>query len=156
MTYLFSVINSDFIINEKEEILNTLREETKGNFFFDYGLGRCMTWEQAREMNRHGMEIGAHSLHHPSLAGIPFKDAMAEIKKSKEAVEKNINNNCLHFAFPFGNRQDYNRQLIDYVLNIGFQSCLLNIRGYNHFEKDKFCFKRIIMSETSNINHILG
>lgn len=117
---------------------------------------RCMTWNEVIDLSRNGMEIGAHSLSHRSLSKINFEEAIYEIKKSKKMIEDNIDKQCIHFAFPFGSKEDYSHQLIEVVRGAGFQSCLLNIHGYNHFKKDTFYLKRIIMEEYSDLRYLLG
>lgn len=115
-----------------------------------------ISWEQANEMDKAGIEIGAHGLSHSSLAKIPFFKAKEEINKSKEVIEQKLKKPCYHFAFPYGARQDFNQALIDCVKESEFRSCMLNIHGYNHLDKDLFCFKRIIMEEMTDAKYILG
>ena len=156
--FIFSVIDKmkSLTDRERQEVLDVLKEKGMGKNIPEDSNDRCMTWKQIREMSGEAMEIGAHSLSHCSLAALPLNEAIQEIKKSKEAIESNIHKDCLHFAFPFGGYKDFNQELIDYVKEAGFISCLLNIRGYNHIEKDAFCFKRIIMEETTNLRHLAG
>lgn len=121
-----------------------------------YDLNGLMSWSQVKEMVVCGMEMGSHSAGHLSLARIPFSEAVKEIRTSKENVKFNTGVECAHFAFPFGSRKDYNQALIDCVKNEGFKTCSLNIHGYNRAERDAFCFKRIIMEESTDINSLLG
>ena len=118
--------------------------------------GGCMTWEQVRTMWQNGMEIGSHSLSHRSLARIPLEEAITEITKSKQVIEGNAKVSCGHFAFPFGSKTDYNPVLVEHVKRAGFETCLLNIHGYNHLREDTFCFKRIIMTESTSLAYLLG
>lgn len=115
-----------------------------------------ITLEQVRHMIASGMEIGAHSVSHRSLSRLPHEEAIFEISRSKEIIEKWTEKPCIHFAFPFGSSRDYNEELIHYVKKTGFQSCLLNVRGYNHVEENGFSFKRIAMKEFSNLSYLLG
>ena len=116
----------------------------------------CMTWENASELARNGMTIGSHGVSHRSLTQIGSSDAADEVGHSKKIIEDNLGTKCDHFAFPFGSRRDYNAALIDHVKKSGFKSCLLNVHGYNNLEKDRFCFKRIIIEEGTNINYLSG
>lgn len=118
--------------------------------------GVCMRWEQVRTMRRNGMEIGSHSLSHRSLARIPLEEAITEITKSKQIIEDNTQGHCAHFAFPFGSETDYSEVLVEHVRRAGFETCLLNIHGYNHLREDAFCFKRIIMTESTDLAYLLG
>jgi len=118
--------------------------------------GVCMKWEQVRTMCQNGMEIGSHSLSHRSLARIPLEEAITEITKSKQIIEDNTKANCDHFAFPFGSETDYSEVLVERVERAGFETCLLNIHGYNHLREDTFCLRRIIMTESTNLAYLLG
>lgn len=149
------------VIGRMKSLSNEIREKVLGllrkDLVLDSILGlsndndRCMSWEQIKKMNVNGMEIGSHGLSHSSLKGISFSEAMQEIRKSKEVIENNIRTKCLHFAFPFGSQRDYSQKLIDGVKDAGFQTCSLNVLGYNYIGKDTFCFKRIAMKDTTNL-----
>lgn len=136
--------------------LTSIKQKIDHNFLPKCIEDKCMTWEQVIKMSNTGMEIGAHSLSHRSLAKITPLEAVAEIEQSKIIIENHIKKPCLHFAFPFGSRNDYNKNLIQCVKNAGYQSCLLNIHGYNRVEKGLSCFKRIIMHETLDLKYLLG
>src|SRR3989338_11230454 len=114
-----------------------------------------ITWEQAREMSQNGMEIGSHGISHVSLSSLSPVAAVEEIWQSKKIIEENIDAACNHFAFPFGSKKDFNEELIQEVKGGGYQTCLLNIHGYNHLKLNSFCFKRIIMDEYTPINYLL-
>jgi peptidoglycan/xylan/chitin deacetylase (PgdA/CDA1 family) len=155
--FILSIINKmkSFNYIKRQEALSAL-EEGAGGGICNYSDNRCMTWQQLKEMSEQGMDIGSHSFSHPSLSRISLDEAMQEIKKSKDMIENNIGKDCLHFAFPYGSRSDYSQKLIDYTRECGFRACLINIHGYNHIKKNIFCFKRIIMEETTDLDHLLG
>jgi len=151
MTNIFREMKSLGLI-ESQKVIKDLRKENILNVDKD----RFVTWEQAKEMSDAGLEISSHGMSHRSLPMIPVREAIHEIKRSKEVIESNINKPCRHFAFPFGSRYDHNASLIDYVKEAGYETCLLNTHGYNYFKKNSFCFKRIIMEETTNVRHLFG
>jgi peptidoglycan/xylan/chitin deacetylase (PgdA/CDA1 family) len=72
--------------------------------------GRSLTWEQVREMMRHGCEVGSHSVSHESLRGRKGgRDAaaqqawvLAELQESKAFLEQHLGVPCRSFAYPFG------------------------------------------------------
>ena len=143
-------------IASSRKVINLLKAGRENIRLPDITKIGFISWEQAREMSSAGLEIASHGLTHRSLTRVPFKDAVEEIRRSKEIVEHNIERPCLHFAFPFGSKYDYNASLINYVKESGYESCLLNVHGYNHIGRDSFCFKRIAMKETTNARHMLG
>jgi hypothetical protein len=158
LSFIFSVMEriKSLSCQERQIILDSLEEEVNKKPSLSYSDNRFMTWAEVREMTGNGMEIGSHSLTHSSLARLPFSEAAQEIKKSKEVIEENLKKPCEHFAFPFGGKNDFNQELINCVKEAGFRTCLSNLHGYNCLVKSSFCFKRIIMEETTNLAHLFG
>ena len=138
-----------------QEVIGFLKSHSN-NESTDFTRDHCITWKQARRMSEFGMEIGAHSASHRSLSKLHSEKAIYEIDRSKEVIEKWIKKSCVHFAFPFGNHKDCDYGLVNHFKKTGFQSCLLNIRGYNHIKQNSFYFKRIAMKESSNLGCLLG
>ncbi len=60
-----------------------------------------MYFEEAREMQDSGWEIGSHSLTHRKLTSLSLKELEKELKESKENLEKE-GFNISSFAFPYG------------------------------------------------------
>lgn len=140
---------------DREVTLKFLREQDSGKGIPDM-RDSCMTWSEIIEMSKQNMEIGSHSKTHSSLANMPLSEAIEEIRESKRDIEKRTGKDCLHFAFPFGSQKDYNQNLIDCVINSGFQTCLINRHGYNDLNKQQFCLKRIIVKEDTDLHFLLG
>jgi len=136
-----------------DEALAFLRRKTPG---LGSDMGRCMSWEEIKELSGSGMEIGSHAVTHRALARIPLAEAVREITKSKADIEENTGSACLHFAFPFGSRLDYNGTLVDEVRKAGYSTCILNVHGYNRAGPGIFTFKRIIMEEHTDTRFLLG
>lgn len=105
----------------------------------------CLTWDQIRELHRHGMEIASHSLSHRSLARLPTEEAEKEISESKTLLEKNAGIKCHYFCFPFGSPRDISDSLRKKTKEAGYLGCFLNIQGVNDMAIDPFGLKRIIM-----------
>ena len=143
-------------LEKRERVISFLRIHSNNRLSSGPLKDRCLNWEEVKKMSSSGMEIGSHGMSHRALSRIPFADAIKEIEGSRKAVEKHTQKPCLHFSFPFGSQKDYNQRLIDHIKRAGFHSCLLNTHGYNHIRKDLFCFKRIIMEETTDMNFLLG
>jgi peptidoglycan/xylan/chitin deacetylase (PgdA/CDA1 family) len=143
--------SNDFAVIGK--VLEYLRTKDPGSGTEE---GRCMTWEQIKELSDAGMEIGSHAVTHRSLARIPFAEAESEVSASKAEIEKGTGRRCAHFAFPFGSARDYNDALIECVRKAGYETCLLNIHGYNRMPEGAFALKRTIMEEDTDVRFILG
>jgi peptidoglycan/xylan/chitin deacetylase (PgdA/CDA1 family) len=63
----------------------------------------CMTWDQLRELNAAGWEIGSHTCSHPRLPEVGDDLALAnELELSRVEVEERIGAGCDTIAYPYG------------------------------------------------------
>jgi len=103
-----------------------------------------MSWSQIREMSRAGMMIGAHTLTHPNLPGLPAEQAAAEITGSKTLIEDKAQVPVLHFAYPNGRGvSHFNDAVKDMVRTAGFLSSVTSINGPVYPNDDPFTLRRL-------------
>lgn len=94
--------------NEYEHAFPLLKKyNMKGTFFiFTNPINRkehWMTWDEIKEMEAAGMEIGGHSRTHPMLTKIETDAALdKEISGSKKIIENHLGHPIYAFAYPFG------------------------------------------------------
>lgn len=83
---------------------------------------RTLTSIELLELERGGLvEIGAHTVSHPSLPAHPLEVQQLEIQECKEALERKLNHRIQSFAYPFG---DLNHNSIKAAHESGFmQAC---------------------------------
>lgn len=116
---------------EKENIKGTLFLLADWNRSFE---GReLMSFNNAREMQTRGWEIGSHTLDHLSLKIISSAKLEEELRKSKEILE-NEGFEIKTMAFPFG---DYNEKIIEETKKYYSASRLLE-NGFNSIEQPDF------------------
>ena len=61
-----------------------------------------LNWAQIKEMHRHGMCIGSHSVSHRRLTKLDDEQVMEEFEYSKRMIEERICDEVLAFSYPFG------------------------------------------------------
>jgi peptidoglycan/xylan/chitin deacetylase (PgdA/CDA1 family) len=61
-----------------------------------------LTWDQCRELQRAGVEIGAHSCSHPDLRRLSDGELEAEVAGSKARIEDRLGTRVRSFAYPSG------------------------------------------------------
>jgi peptidoglycan/xylan/chitin deacetylase (PgdA/CDA1 family) len=89
-----------------------------------------LSWEEIREMSRAGMRIGAHTLTHPNLPGLPPDAAEAEVAGSKTLIEERIKAPVEHFAYPNGRGvSHFNDAVREIVRQAGFLTSVTSISG---------------------------
>ncbi len=95
----------------------------------DRERGRLMTWDELRELASLGIEIGAHTLHHPHLAELPAEAQREEIEGSKRLSEQQLGQPVRAFAYPYGSARDYNKDSLRLVQEAGFSHACSNRYG---------------------------
>lgn len=87
------------------------------------GFEAC-SWEQLREMEANGIEIGGHTVTHPSLGRVTGEQARQEIFGAMEALVHNLGNCSRSFCYPNGQHQDYSSKTMKLVEEAGFVSAV--------------------------------
>lgn len=74
--------------------------------FFESGdlLMEFLDWDDCRKMADAGMTIGSHTVNHVQLSQLDEAGAEAELRDSKQSIEKELGRPCEHFCPPFGRR----------------------------------------------------
>ena len=82
-------------------------------FVFTHGIGvkNYMSWDQLKQLDAWGGEVGCHTYTHPRLINLTEKDTEQEIKGSKGTLEKNLGRRVKYFAYPYGQYNDIVRAL---------------------------------------------
>jgi peptidoglycan/xylan/chitin deacetylase (PgdA/CDA1 family) len=76
-----------------------------------------------------GIEIGAHTVNHPSLASLSIDSQRKEILGSKVRLEEILGGSVKSFSYPFGKQYDYDPETVALVQEAGFSVACCNISG---------------------------
>jgi peptidoglycan/xylan/chitin deacetylase (PgdA/CDA1 family) len=68
------------------------------------GMNRAamLSWDEVRELDRHGMDIGAHTLDHPRLDLLTHDAVDRQVAGGKAAIETELGHPIDLFAYPYG------------------------------------------------------
>jgi peptidoglycan/xylan/chitin deacetylase (PgdA/CDA1 family) len=70
-----------------------------------------LCWREIQEMQKYGIEFGAHTLTHPDLTKLPAPQIELEIGESKKRIEEATGAQVSSFAYPFGRFDERSRQI---------------------------------------------
>lgn len=87
---------------------------------------------ELKALAREGHTIGCHSHAHHLLSALPQSAWVDEIKASKADLEDLLGQEVAHFAWPFGMRRCFSRELHAYCRTIGFRSVAAAIPAMQH------------------------
>lgn len=80
---------------------------------------------QLRQLHQAGMQIGAHTVHHPILSALPDQHARQEIADGKAQLEQWLQTPLTLFAYPNGKRdRDYGPCHVEMVKALGFTAAV--------------------------------
>jgi peptidoglycan/xylan/chitin deacetylase (PgdA/CDA1 family) len=111
------------------------------------GRKHHMTWDEVKELDEAGMQIGCHSLTHPFLQRIRRDEALRrEIVVAKQRIEEHIGRPVTSFAYPFG---QYNERVVSFVKEAGFTSARSTWPGVMHSTDGLFSLTSLIRTEAT-------
>jgi peptidoglycan/xylan/chitin deacetylase (PgdA/CDA1 family) len=91
------------------------------------------------------IEIGAHTVTHPTLSALPAETQRSEILQSKADLEEIVGHPVSTFAYPFGRHSDYNSRSVALVAHSGFTSACCNFPGRVELSSDRFQLPRLLV-----------
>ncbi|MCP5286917.1 MAG: polysaccharide deacetylase family protein [Burkholderiaceae bacterium] len=98
---------------------------------------------QVRRLHQAGMQIGAHTVHHPMLAGLDDEAARAELVDSRAELEAMVGAPVTLFAYPNGRPdQDYSARTAALVKAAGFEAAVTTAWGAAHRDSDPYQLPR--------------
>jgi len=114
------------------------------------GLNDLMlNWDQIREMSKYGISFGAHTVTHPVLSTISMNEAEREVSESKTVIEGKIGQPVTTFAYPFGKRRDYKREMVATLEKLQFNCAVTTETGINNYNTPPFELNRFSPWELS-------
>ena len=89
------------------------------------------------------VDIGAHTITHPALSGLPAERQRTEITGSRTWLEAVVRRPVASFSYPFGRSVDYSPDTVTAVRQAGFSYACSNIAGMVRSGADPFQLPRL-------------
>ena len=105
--------------------------------------GRYVTAPQIQEMDRAGIEIGAHTVSHANLTKLSNDSLYHELLDSRIALQAIVGHPVLDFCYPAGN---FDARVVQMVADQGYQSATTTVEGSGHASADRFTWTRTRVS----------
>jgi peptidoglycan/xylan/chitin deacetylase (PgdA/CDA1 family) len=99
-----------------------------------------LTWDQVRELDGAGVEIGSHTVTHPILTRTEPLRIHAELSQSKARLESELNRKVDLFCYPNGN---YDEQVVRETERVGYRCAVTTDFGLNDPSISPLMLKRI-------------
>ncbi|MFF8958998.1 polysaccharide deacetylase family protein [Streptomyces sp. NPDC014894] len=107
-----------------------------------------MTLSQAPSLERHGMEIGAHTVTHAQLDTLPAAALRRELREPKEELEQLLGHEVAHLAYPHG----YNSRAVRRAaLREGYASAAAVRHALSSERDELYRIARLIVRRTHTV-----
>jgi peptidoglycan/xylan/chitin deacetylase (PgdA/CDA1 family)/CelD/BcsL family acetyltransferase involved in cellulose biosynthesis len=106
------------------------------------GGDRMLTWDQARYMNRHGVDFGGHTVSHAYLSRLSRQAVSWEIGECKRRIESELQTPVAHFAYPNGREEDFAPWNKEVIRAAGYQAAVTTLWGLNFRTTDRMELRR--------------
>lgn len=103
-----------------------------------------LNWEEIKEMSRHGIAFGSHTVSHRILTKLSSEEREAELSKSFEILKEAGINFTPICSYPNG---DCDKEILDIVRDCGYTGAVTTQYGTNNSHTDPFLLKRIGIHE---------
>jgi peptidoglycan/xylan/chitin deacetylase (PgdA/CDA1 family) len=109
-----------------------------------------MSGGEMREIESLGITIGSHTVSHPRLHSLPWKDIERELKESKQSIEDRLGQPVSSFSHPYAfPEQDstFLKQLRQYMEAAGYDHGVTTVVGGISRHSDRYFLPRLPSNE---------
>jgi len=106
----------------------------------------CLTWDEVRELRGEGIRFGSHTVSHPKLHTMDWRQIEREIAVSKQQIEHQLEEAVTSFAYPYAFPQEdriFTQRLGRLLQEHGYRSCVTTAIGRAEASTDEFFLKRL-------------
>lgn len=80
-----------------------------------------MSWEQINTLVANGVACQPHTVTHPIMTRVPVEEARKQLVGAKQIIEEKTQQSAIAFAYPNGQLEDYNSEIIDVLKALDYK-----------------------------------
>jgi peptidoglycan/xylan/chitin deacetylase (PgdA/CDA1 family) len=115
------------------------------------GAGEAMSWDDVRDLDAAGMDVGAHTVSHAVLPNLPLSSVRRELAGCRDALAERLGRPPRHFAYPNGYHGPAVRRA---VREAGFDVAVTTEDRENVIGGDPLAVRRKVLWENSTLGPI--
>jgi peptidoglycan/xylan/chitin deacetylase (PgdA/CDA1 family) len=117
------------------------------------GQPRYLTWSQVLDMDRHGMDIEAHTMSHPDLTIVPPAQDWGEIDESRIVLQSRLHHSVVLFAYPYG---AYNALVLNDVRRARYWAAFTTHQGWWQQASQALTLPRVYVDRDDTLSILAG
>jgi peptidoglycan/xylan/chitin deacetylase (PgdA/CDA1 family) len=107
-----------------------------------------MSYDQLRELTRHGHIVGSHTMTHPNMAYLQEDDAQRELADSKQRLEAQLGV-IKHFSYPCpALSPHWSERTVEQSRTLGYETGVTTNSGLTRRGDNPLCLKRLRPTKT--------
>jgi len=113
----------------------------------------CLTWPEVRDLNRGGVSFGSHTVSHAVLYGMPWSQVRAELRESREQIERVLDAPATTFAYPYAfpqNDRDFVARFCLELHEAGYLTTVTTMIGRHAPGDDPLRVRRLPVNDTDD------
>jgi len=114
----------------------------------------CITWNEARELSRQGVQFGSHTVNHPQLRDLSLTAVNEEIERSKRTIEDKLGRAVVSFAYPFAFPQtdrEFMKFLRDSLERVGYENGVCTMVGRANRHSEPYFLQRLPVNSCDDL-----
>jgi peptidoglycan/xylan/chitin deacetylase (PgdA/CDA1 family) len=100
----------------------------------------ALTWDQVRELDGEGLEIGSHTATHPIMPNTTDERLMSELVESKARLESELGRSVPLFCYPNGR---HDARVMQATAQAGYRCAVSTLLGMNTLHSPLLALRRI-------------
>jgi peptidoglycan/xylan/chitin deacetylase (PgdA/CDA1 family) len=119
----------------------------------------CLTWEEVRELQAHGIQFGSHSVNHPVLYEASWVEIEKQLAFSRKILEQELGGNVTSFAYPYAfpqPDQHFTDAFKKLLQEQGYRYCVTTRIGRVQSGDDLFSLKRLPVNNCDDRSLLLA
>ena len=117
--------------------------------FLDKHKKGYLSWDEAREMNKNGINIESHTVNHRSMTDLSDDELRAELVESKKKAEAELGHEVNYIAYPTGT---YNLHIAQMVKEAGYKAAFTIKYGNVDKASNIYALERVPIFHTEETN----
>ena len=110
----------------------------------------CMTWKEIRQLRAQGIQFGSHTVSHPRLYDLSWKEIETELAVSKDVIEQETGERTDSFAYPYAFPQEdpaFASAFSEVLERENYRTCVTTVIGRVVAGANPFCLKRLPVND---------
>jgi peptidoglycan/xylan/chitin deacetylase (PgdA/CDA1 family) len=114
----------------------------------------CLTWSQASELHRAGIDFGSHTVTHPRLSTVSESQLRHEVEHSKNTIQDRLGAPVTSFAYPYAFPEAdraFTARLRGLLQSAGYLNGVSTIIGAASATADRFFLPRLPVNSADDL-----